>query len=436
MVNDKSKYFVFNGKKSSDFGVWASGSYVLDSPMKRYEQIEVPGRNGALIIEDGSYENVNLEFKDCWIPEDFPTNYSALKNFLYRQKGYQRLELSWLPDEYRLAAFEGDIEPSLTGWNGMGRFDMSFNCKPQRFLKSGEEPIVLMNWASMSTDPDSAGTTYGKASAWIGIKTGTGCVVHLVKKDYHESPDLTVYVSRWKTVETAQEYEELIHRLDTQTENVTSTTDLSFTTSVPQDAEMMLVEFVTEDTDDLSLWDISIDYVNEEGEQIHGIFTDALDIINPTGFATNPLVVSHNFNPFAEFYPGLTFSYQNNAGDFVEKYEIAVTWELASQVTGYGKNVYFDAENQYAYCRKASTSTESGYAYTQYSPIHIVDKATGAWTHLDFPNLCETVTRINYEPSETWVWTLIPAVSDANQPFEYIANGDSYKAIYPRWYTI
>ena len=144
MVNDKSKYFVFNGKKSSDFGVWASGSYVLDSPMKRYEQINVPGRNGALIIEDGSYENVNLEFKDCWIPEDFPNNYSALKNFLYRQNGYQRLELSWLPDEYRLAAFMGDIEPTITSWNGKGHFDMSFNCKPQRFLKSGEEPMYII----------------------------------------------------------------------------------------------------------------------------------------------------------------------------------------------------------------------------------------------------------------------------------------------------
>ena len=436
MVNDNKKYFIYNGKKSSDFDVWASGLNIFHSPERRVERIQVPGRNGELLIEDGSFENVELEFKDCFIPRHFSENFTNLSNYLNRQKGYQRLELSWLPDEYRLAAFHGDIESTLKNWDGRGKFDLTFNCKPQRFLKSGEEPIVLMNWASMSTAPDSAGTTYGKASAWIGIKTGTGCVVHLVKKDYHESPDLTVYVSRWKTVETAQEYEELIHRLDTQTENVTSTTDLSFTTSVPQDAEMMLVEFVTEDTDDLSLWDISIDYVNEEGEQIHGIFNDALDIINPTGFATNPLVMSHQFNPFAMFYPGLTFSYQNGAGDFVEKYEIAVEWEQASQVSGYGKNVYFDAENQYAYCRKASSSTESGYAYTQYSAIHIVDKETGAWTHLDFPNLCEAITRINYEPSETWVWNLIPAVSDNNQPYEYIANGDTYKMIYPRWFTI
>ena len=176
--------------------------------------------------------------------------------------------------------------------------------------------------------------------------------------------------------------------------------------------------------------------VNEEGEQIHGIFNDALDIINPTGFATNPLVVSHNYNPFAMFYPGLNFSYQNAAGDFVKKYELTVNNELASEVFGYGKDVYFDTENQYAYCKKASSSTDSGIEYKQYDAIHIVDSATGAWTRIDFPNLCETVTRINYEPSESWVWTLTPAHSDEPQPFEYIANGDTYKMIYPRWYTI
>ena len=144
MVNDNSKYFVFNGKKSSDFNVWCSGFAIFETPAKRYEQIDVPGRNGALIIEDGSYENVEIEFKDCFIPYDFPTNFSNLKNWLYRQKGYQRLELSWLPDEYRLAAFECDISPTLKNWDGMGHFDLVFNCKPQRFLKSGEEPMYII----------------------------------------------------------------------------------------------------------------------------------------------------------------------------------------------------------------------------------------------------------------------------------------------------
>jgi hypothetical protein len=144
MVNDYKKYFIFNGKKSSDFDVWASGLNIFHSPERRIERIQVPGRNGELLIEDGSFENTELLFKDCFIPRNFSENFTNLSNYLNRQKGYQRLELSWLPDEYRLAAFHGDIEASMKNWDGMGKFDLSFNCKPQRFLKSGEEPITLL----------------------------------------------------------------------------------------------------------------------------------------------------------------------------------------------------------------------------------------------------------------------------------------------------
>lgn len=144
MVNDYKKYFIFNGKKSSDFDVWASGLNIFYSPERRIERIQVPGRNGELLIEDGSFENTELLFKDCFIPRHFSENFTNLSNYLNRQKGYQRLELSWLPDEYRLAAFHGDIEASMKNWDGMGKFDLAFNCKPQRFLKSGEEPITLI----------------------------------------------------------------------------------------------------------------------------------------------------------------------------------------------------------------------------------------------------------------------------------------------------
>lgn len=143
MINSKEKYFTFGGRKSSDFGVWASGLAIFDTPAKRYEMIDVPGRNGALTIEDGYFENIELTFKDCFIPSNFAENFSALKSYLYSLKGYQRLELSWLPNEYRLATFVDGIEPDVKNWDGKGKFDLTFNCKPQRFLKSGEGSISI-----------------------------------------------------------------------------------------------------------------------------------------------------------------------------------------------------------------------------------------------------------------------------------------------------
>lgn len=144
MVNDQSKYFVFNGKKSSDFNVWASGLNIFTTPRRNVERVSVPGRNGDLLIDDGTFENAEMLFKNCFIPNKFSENFTALSNYLSRQQGYKRLELSWLPNEYRMAAFNGDIEASLKNWDGKGSFDLAFDCKPQRFLKSGEEPIYII----------------------------------------------------------------------------------------------------------------------------------------------------------------------------------------------------------------------------------------------------------------------------------------------------
>lgn len=140
---DSDRYFVYNGKNSLDFGIHVYDPQILNTPKKRREIIEVPGRNGDIIIEDGSYENVTVTFKNCFIINDFVENYNALKAFLGSQEGYQRLEISWLPEEYRKAMFEGNISPKVGDFDWFGRFDLTFNCKPQRFLKSGEIPVEI-----------------------------------------------------------------------------------------------------------------------------------------------------------------------------------------------------------------------------------------------------------------------------------------------------
>lgn len=140
---DSDRYFVYNGKNSLDFGIHVYDPQILNTPQKRREIIEVPGRNGDIIIEDGSYENVTVTFKNCFIINDFAENFKAFKDFMCSQKGYKRLEISWLPDEYRMAMFEGNVTPVIKDFDGFGKFDVTFNCKPQRFLKSGEIPVEI-----------------------------------------------------------------------------------------------------------------------------------------------------------------------------------------------------------------------------------------------------------------------------------------------------
>ena len=49
-----------------------------------------------------------------------------------------RLEDTYHPDEFRLAVLADDMEVDPVAWLAAGSFDLRFNCRPERFLKSGE----------------------------------------------------------------------------------------------------------------------------------------------------------------------------------------------------------------------------------------------------------------------------------------------------------
>lgn len=111
-------------------------------PTKKYSVISVPGRNGDLHIDTGAYTNYQ-QYYDIGIRGKAEGLSMAARNvadWLYGPTGYQRLEDSYEPDIFRMAYFAGplDVENML---NVLGRASIEFNCKPQRYLKSGEIPV-------------------------------------------------------------------------------------------------------------------------------------------------------------------------------------------------------------------------------------------------------------------------------------------------------
>ena len=134
-------FFVFAGKSSADFHVYVANSNKFGAPEKNVESIQIPGRNGALIVEDGSFSNVSVQY-EVYVDWRLKDTLNSLRNFLNLQSGYQRLEDSFHPDEYRMARFEGAFDVSSSDRKNAG-LSLSFDCKPQRFLKSGEERISL-----------------------------------------------------------------------------------------------------------------------------------------------------------------------------------------------------------------------------------------------------------------------------------------------------
>lgn len=135
-------FIVFNGKKLKDYGVFISGEAVFNAPKRDTTSVTVPGRNGALTLDNGRYENITLKYP-AFIVRDFKDRVSELRNFVLTQSGYQRLEDTYHPDEYRLARWSTDFSVKPDEELLAGEFDLTFDCYPQRFLKSGENAIEI-----------------------------------------------------------------------------------------------------------------------------------------------------------------------------------------------------------------------------------------------------------------------------------------------------
>lgn len=130
----------YNGKKLSEFGVYYDSHPAYGSPERDVEMVEIAGRNGSLIIDNDRFRNIDLSFP-CYCPSNFLAQYRNAMAFLQSSKGYNRLEYSEEPDHFRMASFNMGSQPEPN--QRAGHFPVVFSCKPQRFLKSGEETVPI-----------------------------------------------------------------------------------------------------------------------------------------------------------------------------------------------------------------------------------------------------------------------------------------------------
>lgn len=132
----------FNGISSKDVGIEVETFPTYEVPEREYEAIHVPGRNGDIIIDNGTYKNVKRSYKVSIATYDLPYSQkmAGVAKWLHSAPGYTRLEDSYDPDFYRLAYYSDAISIENL-FNEAGRGTISFVCKPQRFYKSGDMPI-------------------------------------------------------------------------------------------------------------------------------------------------------------------------------------------------------------------------------------------------------------------------------------------------------
>ena len=166
--------FTFNGESSDTYDILITQNASFNAPERAGEMLSIPGRNGAFWQDYGRFENVEVTYH-CAVGEgskaDFVQAMSDVRSWLCSPIGYCRLEDDYNPSEYRMAVYKSGLEtdePFVTG----AEFDIVFECKPQRFLKSGETAVSVTSGDTITNptrfDAQPQLQTWGYGSINIG----------------------------------------------------------------------------------------------------------------------------------------------------------------------------------------------------------------------------------------------------------------------------
>lgn len=146
------KTFTFDGVSSSAYGVYLTGEGVFNAPERDVEMIEIHGRNGAYAFDNGRFKNISVTYKAGMFDvneSNFATKISNFRNWLCSKVGYCRLEDDYNPNEYRMAVFKSGVTVDHD-FLMAGEFEITFECKPQRWLTSGETATAVANNGTLS----------------------------------------------------------------------------------------------------------------------------------------------------------------------------------------------------------------------------------------------------------------------------------------------
>lgn len=133
----------FNGITSDSIGVIVERIPNRFIPTRRFLEQEVAGRNGNVLIADRSFPNVMQEYEVYLSAESqgLPSVARACAEWLCTPTGYAVLTDSYDTSVFREAFLvDGfNVENSL---NKFGRCTITFSCKPQKFLLTGQTPTT------------------------------------------------------------------------------------------------------------------------------------------------------------------------------------------------------------------------------------------------------------------------------------------------------
>lgn len=136
---------IWAGTSNKDVGMVVEHYPSIIIPQRNQDVQTVPGRNGAIVLANGSFANYDQTYRvflDAKHIGNLEQVMPKVTDWLLGNEGYQRLEDSYFPDVYRMAYYSGGAE-FVSFFNEYGEGTLTFNCAPEKYFKMGDRDIVL-----------------------------------------------------------------------------------------------------------------------------------------------------------------------------------------------------------------------------------------------------------------------------------------------------
>lgn len=172
-------YFRFDGVSSKEFNAYVFDSNTHSTPQKDFTAVTVPGRSGDLLWDNKRFPNVIHTY---WvlITRYFEDAYAEMRGFLLSRKGYCRLEDTFHRDEFYQAYYNQAITPIITRTRDMGKFQVTFIRKPQRWLIIGEDTYSITGSSSVTVN-DYTNPTYFESKPMLEVTGSIGSTARTVQ---------------------------------------------------------------------------------------------------------------------------------------------------------------------------------------------------------------------------------------------------------------
>lgn len=173
--------FTFKDLNSfDDFGIIVTKKPNIPIPQRNVEYIKVPGRNGSLAIDEGTYDNIIIAIDCGFKDKSFVEKIDEIKAWLSGKE--DKLIFSNDEEKYYPAQVVNsyDIIPSI---KNLAQFTVAFNCQPYKMsLNNGKKTITnstsISNPGSLYSEPSLK--VYGSGNLSVTVNSDTFSILDVI----------------------------------------------------------------------------------------------------------------------------------------------------------------------------------------------------------------------------------------------------------------